>query len=212
MIRQRLRSRYASRLLGVSALGSGAALVAHIVSGVSLRLALVLTSALLMFVIGSLWRRVALSERSRLIRSLKTGLISGSFATVSYDTTKFALSQWNPSPYNPFEVIRVFGILLVGSATPEAIVYSAGTAFHLVNGISFGIAFCLLFGHHGIGAGIAWGIFLEVFQLTLYPGWLDIRFYQEFVQISALGHLVYGAVLGFSCRYFLQETKRKGLP
>jgi hypothetical protein len=47
---------------------------------------------------------------------------------------------------------------------------------------------------------MAWGAVLEVFQLTLYPGWLDIRAYQEFAQISALSHLAYGATLGWSAR------------
>jgi hypothetical protein len=67
----------------------------------------------------------------------------------------------------------------------------------------FGVAYVFLFARDGaisagraLGTGVAWGIFLELFQLTLYPGWLDIRTYEEFVTISALGHIVYGATLG----------------
>ena len=48
-------------------------------------------------------------------------------------------------------------------------------------------------------------LFLEVFQLTLYPGWLDIGFYAEFVQISAISHLVFGATLGMVVRYGLRR-------
>jgi hypothetical protein len=60
--------------------------------------------------------------------------------------------------------------------------------------------YCVLFGRRGVPGGIAWGVFLEAFQLTLFPGWLDIRAYREFVQISALSHIVYGATLGFLCK------------
>jgi hypothetical protein len=31
---------------------------------------------------------------------------------------------------------------------------------------------------------------------TLYPSWLRIQQFGEFLQVSALGHVVYGSVLG----------------
>ena len=37
---------------------------------------------------------------------------------------------------------------------------------------------------------------LIVAGLTLYPGWLSIRYLDEFRQVSFLAHIVYGAVLG----------------
>ena len=194
-----------SRVLGVGALFSGAALVTHIVAGFSLPLALMLTATILVLAVRLAWRRASPKERMRLVRLIKVGLLSGLLATVAYDASKFALSQWDTSPYNPFEAIRLFGMALVGSSVPESMVYTSGTAFHVLNGISFGVGYCFLFGHHGVIAGIAWSFFLELFQLTLYPGWLDIRFYREFVQISALSHLVYGAVLGYSCQYGLRR-------
>ena len=43
--------------------------------------------------------------------------------------------------------------------------------------------------------GIGWGLFLEAFQLTLYPGWLDIRLYQEFATISTVVTSVGAALL-----------------
>jgi hypothetical protein len=131
--------------------------------------------------------------------------MAGSVATLGYDATKFVLSQLDPSPYNPFHVVRVFGELLVGASAPALLVYSSGIAFHVLNGISFGIAFCLLFRNPGPLLGIGWGIFLELFQLALYPGWLHIRYYQEFAQISALSHLLYGIILGYLCRHGLSE-------
>lgn len=122
---------------------------------------------------------------------------------MAYDLSKAALSVLDPSPYNPFHAIRAFGDLLVGTSAGERAIVASGAVFHLLNGTMFGVAYVFLFAHDGhisggraLATGVVWGIFLELFQLTLYPGWLDIRTYKEFVMISALGHLVYGAALG----------------
>ena len=187
---------------GVS-LFSGMALVAHIVSGISLRLILGVAVVLIVAAIGAMWRRCGATERAWIVRCAAVGTGSGFLATASYDLSKFAFSQLDSSPYNPFEAIRVFGCLLAGASAPRSAIYAAGAGFHLLNGTCFGIAFCLLFGSRGVLAGIAWGAFLEMFQLTLYPGWLDIRAYREFAQISAASHVVYGSVLGWCCRQWL---------
>lgn len=189
-----------SRVWAFAGLFSGVALVAHIVSGVSLRLGLALTTSVMLLSGGLVWRRALPTERTRVARVIRIGLLAGILATTAYDAAKFALSLLDPSPYNPFEAIRVFGVLLAGQSAAPLFLYAAGTAFHLVNGMSFGVVYCVLFGRRGVPGGIIWGVFLEVFQLTLYPGWLDIRAYREFAQISALSHIVYGATLGFLCK------------
>ena len=195
-----------SKVLGVGALFSGAALVVHIVVGVSLPITLALSTSLLVTAVALVWRRAPADRRRVLARVAGVGLLSGLLATLAYDLAKFLLSQWDPSPYNPFEAIRTFGTLLVGPSASTAVVMGTGTAFHMLNGVCFGIGYCFLFGRRGIAAGIGWGICLELCQLTLYPGWLDIRAYREFAQISALSHLVYGSVLGAACRYGLSRT------
>jgi hypothetical protein len=206
---RRPRPRRLHWALGAGALFSGAALLAHILAGIALPLALALTAVLLLLVVWSVWRRAAAAERQRLTGRAVIGLGAGVAATLTYDVAKYALAQWDPSPYNPFEAIRVFGLLLTGPAAPAGLSLAAGIAFHLLNGIAFGIAFCFLFGRRGIIAGIGWGLFLELFQLTLYPGWLDIRFYDEFVRISALSHAVYGAVLGWGCQAGLRRWESR---
>jgi len=193
------------RLFGLGALFSGTALLTHILTGVSLRLALLVSAAIVGLGIGVVWRRASLSDRSRIRGLAKIGLLSGFLATLAYDATKALLSYWDPSPYNPFEVIRIFGVLLIGPHASSGLIYVAGAAFHLGNGLLFGLAFVLLFGRGGVVAGVAWGLFLELFQLTLYPGWLSVRAYVEFVQISGLSHLVYGVVLGSCCSYGLRR-------
>lgn len=189
-----------SKIAGGCALFSGVAVVTHIISGISLRLAVAFAAVIVCSALAFTWQGSSPKERMRLSVLAKTGLLSGFLATVAYDISRFVLTQVDPSPYNPFEAIRMFGLLLAGSTARAGAVYVVGVAFHLLNGVCFGIAYCFIFGRGTVGWGIAWGFFLELFQLTLYPGWLDIRFYREFVQISVLSHAVYGAVLGFSCQ------------
>jgi hypothetical protein len=120
-----------------------------------------------------------------------------------YDLTKFILSHLDSTLYNPFEAIRIFGVVLVGKSASSMTTYLVGAGYHGFNGIMFGIAFAFLFGRRGVVAGIAWGFFLEAFQLALFPGWLNIKAYQEFAQVSALSHLAYGTVLGLACQHWL---------
>ena len=191
-----------------SALFSGAALVAHIETGASLPLLLLLLAAVVVASVASVWRRATPGTRTALRRLSMVGAAAGLIATLAYDVSKLLLSRLDRTPYNPFEAVRVFGALLTGSRSP-AVVYAAGTAFHVLNGIAFGVAFSILLGRRGVPAGIAWGLGLELFQLTLYPGWLDIHAFDEFVQVSSLGHIVYGTALGLLCRHWLAREPHR---
>jgi hypothetical protein len=195
-------NRRRTQVIGLSLLFGGVALVIYIVGGVSLRLALGLGVLVPLAAFRLVWRRMGSDSRRRLVFQLRVGFSAAIIATGAYDLTRFILSHWDSSPYNPFEVVRIFGMLLVGGSAGPTVVYTAGMAFHIMNGLCFGIAYWLLFGRYGVPAALVWGAFLEIFQLTLYPGWLNIRFYREFLQISATSHLVYGAVLGFACKWF----------
>lgn len=195
----KVRSR--SWIMGVSALFSGVALLTHIIGGVSLRLALLLAPILPISVFGVVWSRMTPDARHKTVARLKVGVLAGLLATTAYDLTRFMLYRLDTSPYNPFEVIRVFGSLIVGTSAKPLLVYTAGAAFHALNGLCFAIAYWFLFGRYGVLAAIVWALFLEVFQLTLYPGWLNIKFYREFLQISAASHVSYGTVLGLGCQW-----------
>lgn len=212
------RWRTFTTILGFGALFSGVALLTNIIAGFWLPLALLVLVSMLAIVVVTALRRARRDERAQLLTIAATGAACGLVATLSYDAAKYALSQFDPSPYNPFEAARVFGTLFLGESAPPLAVHAIGWTFHFLNGTSFGLAYCFLFAREGqtsirwaLLTGMGWGLFLEMFQLTLYPGWLDIRFYQEFVQISFLGHLVYGSVLGLACRYGLRRTLMEDL-
>lgn len=208
--RKRRRLRLA---IGVGALFSGAALLGHIIIGLPLPVALGATALVVILGAGLLLRRVTPARRAWILRTVAIGATAGILCTLVYDATKFALSQLDPTPYNPFEATRIFGQLLIGAASPAGLIMVAGTAFHLLNGTMFGVAYTVLFAREGQSSvayaalsGAGWGVLLETFQLTLYPGWLDIAFLDEFVRISALSHLAYGVSLGLMARWGLRQV------
>ena len=204
-------------LIGLVALAGGAALLAHILAGVSLVLG-VAAAAFLLAGVALAIGRIASPELRRLAaRTAAAAAAAGLIATLAYDAARTGLSLLDSSAYDPYEAVRTFGTLLAGPAAPAAAILAAGMAYHLVNGVSFGVAYGFLFGRSGeatvrwaLLTGIGWGLFLEGFQLALYPGWLDIRAVREFAQISAASHLVYGATLGVTCRWLLRRIDPQG--
>lgn len=202
-------------LFGGAALFSGVALLGHILFGVPLPVALALAATTMLTVVAAVLVGMAPPRRAHLGRVVLAGALAGLAATICYDAAKWGLSQLDPSPYNPFEATRAFGSLLVGAEAPQPLIQFAGTAIHLLNGTAFGVAFVTVAGNRGhrvrtaVLLGVAWGLLLELFQLTLYPGWLDIRAYREFATISALSHVVYGATLGLSGRALLRRLLRE---
>jgi hypothetical protein len=212
---QRLAGRdvAARPLLAGLAMFSGVALLVHMLGGIDLRLSLATGCLVVAVGLGHTLLRSDPAERRRIARGIGGGAVAGVLATMTYDLSKAGLSVLDPSPYNPFHAIRVFGQALAGAAASERSIVAAGAGFHLLNGMMFGVAYTFLFARDGavapgraLGTGVAWGIFLELFQLTLYPGWLDIRTYTEFATISALGHIVYGATLGILVRTLLRGS------
>lgn len=195
-----------SNLIGVAALFSGVALVMHILAGISLRLGLVVTGALLVAAIVLQSRSGTSKRRTALRQTTIGGVVAGLLATAAYDSSKVALSQLSDSSFDPIGAIHAFGTLLVGADAPAELIAFAGFAFHALNGVSFGVAFYFLFARsaqtwrRAIALGLGWAAVLEGFQLALYPGWLDARAFREFAQVSAFAHAVYGAVLGGATR------------
>jgi hypothetical protein len=47
-------------------------------------------------------------------------------ASLANDATKGFLAQLDPSPYNPSEVTRVFGTILIGASAPSALITTVG--------------------------------------------------------------------------------------
>ena len=195
--------RWAFVTVGLAAGFSGLAVILTILSGLPLALfegALVLVPAGVSIAIV---RRAPVSVRREVGRIVRAGLAVGFVATVMYDATRVLLSYVDPSAFDPFGAARAFGYGMLGDTAPIALVLVAGFGVHFVNGISFAVIYAVFAGRHArtlrvaLLAGIAWGMTLELVQVSLYPGWLQITtLFKEFILISGVGHLVYGTTLG----------------
>lgn len=206
------------RVLGFGALFSGVALLGLILAKISLPLTLTVTGAGFVVALVIAMSRMGPERRQWLRKVLVAGVVTGLVATFVYDVSRTVLSQLDPSPYSPFEVLRIFGTLFIGEEAPRDQQFAVGAVYHLLNGTTFGLSYVLLFGRDGrtsnrwaLGTGLVWGLFLEGFQITLYPTWLNIIFLKEFVVISAFSHAFFGLTLGICGRWMLRRSVPEGL-
>ncbi len=196
-----------SRLLFVTPfLATGAGLVIYILSGISLPLGIALVAAGGVLLAIAAWRRSSGQSRDALRDAFRAGVISGVLATLAYDVTRVLLVKVVGFAFWPFDTFSRFGQALLGTASQGPWVTTAGTTFHLVNGIGFAVAYTMCFGRRGILAGIAWAFMLELAMVSLYPGWLGLKALDEFLSISIVGHLAYGSVLSLVSQRLLQST------
>lgn len=189
-------------------LSTGAALLVYIVSGISLLAAAGLVLVLAALIGALLWRRVDGQGRAALRTLLWVGVVAGFLATSAYDLSRFFLIEVTGIAFWPFDIFNVFGQALVGAGYSGPWVRLAGLLYHFANGIGFALAYTIVAGRRGAWAGILWALVLELMMVTVYPGWLDMRALDEFLQISVLGHLVYGAVLGLSAKWLLNAREK----
>jgi len=192
---------------GLAALGSGAALLASIFVGLPLPIGLLAALAVAVTVTALIATRAAPTVRARLGRSVAAGIAAGLVAVIVYDLVKVVLSAVDSSAYDPFDANRAFGVLLLGTEADAFSVRAIGYAYHLLNGIAFGVAYTVVVAgsrrlstSRAVVTGVAWGLILEMFQLAIYPGWLDIRLVKEFTIFSTSAHVAYGATLGIAAR------------
>jgi hypothetical protein len=205
-----------SAVLAVGALlVGGLVLILVIVAGLPLILSPLVGIGAIAAALVRARRRLSPTAWLMLVARVRALAVVALAATLAYDLMRATLAVIDPSPYNPFEVVRVFGQLLLGASAPVMAVLVVGWAYHLFNGACFGIAFGLLFLRGGalsprwaIARGIGWGLFLESLQLALYPGWVHIQWLAEFTTISVAAHLTYGATLGFGGVTALRRLSR----
>jgi hypothetical protein len=184
-------------LCGAAFLATGAALLAYIASGISLLWTALFIGMLAAALLAGIARRLNDSKRLFLKRRIAAGLIGGVVATAAYDASRFALIKITGIHFWPFDIFRVFGQALLGPNFNSGVTRAAGLVYHILSGLSFGIAYSIVLGARGVPAGIAFAMCLELFMVTVYPGWLHMKALQEFLQVSVFGHLIYGSVLGY---------------
>ncbi|HEX2026717.1 MAG TPA: hypothetical protein VHF25_01825 [Nitriliruptorales bacterium] len=193
-------------------LATGAGLLVFFLTGRSPVLGVVATVALAGSATTVVRRRLSSPARQAVRRRAWAGVRAGLLATVVYDVTRLLVVQVTAVPVRPFEAVPLFGQVLVGASSGSVLTDALGVAYHVANGIGFGFAYALVAGSRGLFAGIAWALVLEALLLAFYPGWLDVRAGREFVSVSMLGHLAYGAALGWSAKVLLEGGGRGPRP
>lgn len=181
--------------LAVLPLATGIGLVVYLLAHVSLRLGI---AAALLSGVGSAfvaWRRSPAEARRILRQRVLAGVVAGLLATLAYDAARYVVVTIFPLVIWPFDVFPIFGQLLIGAA-PRKVLYAVGWLYHMANGTGFAVCYAILFPRPGILTGLLFAGVLEFLMISLYPSWLGVKAYGEFLNISVVGHTAYGFVLG----------------
>jgi hypothetical protein len=198
-------------LIGLPFAG-GAALVLHILADISLPLGILglalLGGGLAAFVLS----RMPVTQRRAMYQRARIGAAAGFVGTIAYDLARYGTVALFDMSFRPFHVMNVFGELFIGSGHTDAATFAAGFAYHVSNGTFFGLAYTLVFRRPQWWTGALWGIGLELSMATLYPRWLAIQQINEFLEVSALGHVVYGATLGVVAGALVRRAEQRGGP
>jgi hypothetical protein len=193
-------------IFALAALATGVALLIYFLTGIALWLGLLVTVSLALAISALVWWVIPIRQQQRLRRRASAGVLAGILATLGYDLSRLLLVRIADFSLWPFDTFRLFGQLFVGSTLPSEVVLLIGIGYHILNGVSFGLAYTLLFGQYGWKAGIIWAMGLEILMVSFYPGWLDLKALDEFLSISVVGHVVYGVILGYYSRKLLYNN------
>ena len=150
-------------------------------------------SVLLLFVMAAFARWI---DDRVFLNCIAVGLIGGLIATLIYDAVRWILNRTVFTHYNSFTSIYIFGSWITGReiSTPEAAV--AGWTYHYWNGLSIALFYTLTFGRRHWLYAVGYALVMEAFMLGLFPFFVQVSDKFDFIALSMLGHLAYGAVLG----------------
>lgn len=123
-----------------------------------------------------------------------------------YDLGRVALVWAADLHYDPFKTFPLFGWLIMGAGATARTAWVAGTLYHVVNGLSFSVAYCLLRGGRHWLWGVGFALTLEAVMMAIYPFWLSVRPLSDFLIGSLSGHLLFGTTLGVVSHQALAPT------
>lgn len=135
-------------------------------------------------------KRLGINGLSQL---LSAGLWAGALATLAYDIVRIPVAH---SGIPVFKAISYFGTVLLGVQSPTPLSEMLGWAYHLSNGVSFGLMYAALVKKPRLYSAVIWGLTLEaVMLMTPYAEVFGYRRDAKFFAITIGAHAVYGAVL-----------------
>jgi hypothetical protein len=138
------------------------------------------------------------AKHDELRQRLVAGLWAGGLATLAYDLVRVPVAH---AGLPVFKAISYFGTVLFGLGAPTFLSEFAGWAYHLSNGMSFGLMYAVLVRQPGLISAVGWGLILEgVMLLTPYAEVFGYRTDTSFLAITVGAHAVYGLVLWLALR------------
>jgi hypothetical protein len=142
--------------------------------------------------------RAHAANHDELRQRLVAGLWAGGLATLAYDLVRLPIAH---AGIPVFKAISYFGTVLLGLSAPTFPSELAGWAYHLSNGVSFGLMYAMLVRQPGPISAVVWGLVLEgIMLLTPYAEVFGYRMDARFLAITVGAHAVYGLVLWIALR------------
>lgn len=188
-----LRLRFAAAILALMSL---VALVSHLFGLLPMVFFLTyfgVPSLLLIFLLV-VWARQV--EAALFLNCLSVGLAGGFVGTLLYDAVRYLMRSAAIFNYDGFKAIYIFGMWISGRPVDSAAAAVAGWTYHFWNGLSFGIFYTLTVGRRHWLWGVGYGLVMELFMLGLFPMFVQVSDRFDFIALSLIGHMFYGAGLG----------------
>lgn len=159
-------------------------------------------AVLLIFVevagVAAIYFRTKGPERLFVNDLLVSGLWAGGLATLAYDVVRIPVAH---AGVPVFKAISYFGTVMVGAESPTVWSESLGWAYHVSNGVSFGLMYAALAKRPRWYSAVVWGLTLEAVMLvTPYAEVFGYRRDAKFLAITVGAHVVYGLVLWAALR------------
>jgi hypothetical protein len=146
------------------------------------------------------------------LTAMGVGATGGFAATLAYDGFRWLLRAAGIFQYDGFRAIYIFGSWISGQPVASREASLAGWFYHFWNGVSFGAFYTLALGRGRVRTGVAYGLFMEACMLGLFPVFIRITNRADFIGLSLLGHLVYGAVLGVIAHRYGRDWPPRAVP
>lgn len=157
---------------------------------------------LLVFLSLATWARHA--KREEFMCRLHAGVLASLAATAAYDIVRALIWAAARGAIDPFRAHPVFGSLILHRPATTAAAIAVGWAYHLWNGITFGVMYVLVAGRAAVWLAIAWALFLEVWSIAVTPLLYTVSATNlAFLATSATGHIAYGVGLALVSRHLL---------
>lgn len=143
-----------------------------------------------------IWARRA--GRDQILGRLEAGFVAGVIGLVVYNLARWVVGSLLTVKTSPFYSIYIFGSLITDGPRDSVAAAVFGWAYHISNGITFGIIYALIAGPARWWWGLGWGLLLETAMLLIYPSNSILRppSLAPFVATSLISHALFGAVIG----------------